>query len=127
MGEKADLKIKKVTPAKAYSAVTWTTSNKTVATVTTNGTVTDKEILYSGAYGNTTWTIDKDGLLEVKGTGDMYDRKNGKLPSWWRYGIRAAKIEVTGAANIRNLFCECNKLTKNLYHDFHKMQQKVLF
>lgn len=189
-GTTVTLKVKKVTPVKASSAVSWKTSNKRVATVTAKGKVTAKkvgtvkitavsksnkkvkavckitvkkkntatmppqetpvitavtvptsatqmdaptetnqvstpgpeatpvreipvlgEVVYSGFYGDTTWAIDKNGLLEVKGTGDMWD-VNGE-PGWRKYTeeIRCARIEVTGATNLGWMFSECEELT----------------
>ena len=73
-------------------------------------------LLYSGAYGNTTWTIDKEGLLEVKGIGDMYDAE----PQWKQYceEIKSARVEVTGATNLTGMFADCSNLSSV---DFSKM------
>lgn len=69
------------------------------------------DIVHSGAYGNTTWTIDKNGLLEVKGTGDMYSE--GEKTGWYTYNqeIKSAKIEVTGATHLDYLFSGYYNLT----------------
>ena len=66
-------------------------------------------LIYSGAYGNTTWSIDKDGLLEVKGIGDMYDEE----PQWKQYceEIKSARVEVTGVTNLTGMFAGCSNLS----------------
>lgn len=56
-----------------------TVLNKKASTGTTPTIPDTNEIVYSGTYKNTTWTIDSNGLLEVKGTGDMYVDK----PGWY--------------------------------------------
>lgn len=78
------------------------------------------DIIHSGSYGSTYWTIDKNGLLEVTGTGDMYpvvlntsyENFNSTLPGWLMYSneIKSAKIEVTGATHLEYMFYECAKL-----------------
>ena len=137
-GKNITLKVKKVTPAKSSKAVAWKSSNKKIATVTSKGkvtakkmgvakitatsktnkkvkatctiAVTDKNTTHSGSYKNTVWNIDKNGLLTVKGTGNMYEKG---YPQWKQYAedIKTAKIEVTGATNLDYLFSNCNKLT----------------
>ena len=138
VGDTFTLKVKKVTPAKASSAVTWKSSNKKIATVTAAGkvtakkkgtakitatsksnkkvkavckiTVTKKAVLKSGSYENVKWKIYQDGMLEVTGSGDMY-AKNEK-PQWTNYPkkIKSAKIEVTGATHLDNLFLGCSQM-----------------
>lgn len=64
----------------------------------------------AGSYKNTKWSIDKNGCLIVKGKGDMFNPN--ERPSWLRYNhlIKSAKIEVTGATSLRNMFSGCNKM-----------------
>lgn len=74
-------------------------------------------IVHSGAYEKTTWTIDVTGLLEIKGTGDMYPADVGPVsntyPEWYNYKskIKSARIEVTGATHLNYLFYKCSGLT----------------
>ena len=74
------------------------------------------DIVYSGAFVNTMWTIDKNGLLYVEGTGDMYANKKyvESKPDWcddsMREAVKTAKIEVTGATHLENLFVGCSNL-----------------
>ena len=44
VNQSMNLKVKRVTPSRASAAVIWSTSNKNVATVTQNGTVTAKNV-----------------------------------------------------------------------------------
>ena len=69
------------------------------------------EIIAHGAYKNTKWSIDANGLLEVKGTGDMYELSFS--PPWDLYSekIKSARIKVKGAKNLEGLFWGCKNLT----------------
>ena len=94
-------------PRNAKESIILTCKSKT-----TSVTPPTKEgdILFSGAFGTTTWSIDKNGLLEVKGTGDMYYRE--ELPQWYphRAKIKSAKIEVNRATTLVCMFRDCNNL-----------------
>lgn len=149
IGEKFTLKVSKVTPSKASKTVTWKTSNKNIVTVSQKGVVTakktgtakitavsksnakvkavckitveKKDIVHSGVYKNTKWTIDKNGLLVVTGKGEMYndtDKPDDRnywcitRPDWNGYAdeIKSARIEVIGATNLSCLFDRCTNL-----------------
>ena len=76
------------------------------------------KVLHSGSYGSTTWTIYENGLLEVKGTGDMYDiydedEDEDGIPEWCNHSvsIESARIEVSGATNLNGFFKDCAYLT----------------
>ncbi len=68
----------------------------------------------SGAYGNTTWTIDAAGKLTVKGTGNAYgaDEYGDQNPQWLSYSdqIITAEVDLTGVTDLHNFFLGCNKL-----------------
>ena len=72
--------------------------------------------LYSGSYKETKWTIYESGLLEVTGTGEMYEapkeNENKNKTPWSAYAdsITNAKIEVTGANNLSYLFAGLKNL-----------------
>ena len=80
-------------------------SNKNVKAVCK---IVVKEI--EGSYKNVKWSVEEDGLLVVKGTGNMYNPE--KRPDWLRYNymIKSARIEVKGATNLRNLLNGCSNL-----------------
>lgn len=61
-----------------------------------------KKVVSKGSYKNVKWKIYDNGLLEVKGTGDMYDYNS--RPAWTSYSYSAARIEVTGATHLNSLF-----------------------
>ena len=66
----------------------------------------------SGEYGNTTWTLDNDGILTFSGTGSMGDWKT-TTPPWCKSGlptVQSAVIEngVTSIGN--NTFRNCAEL-----------------
>lgn len=62
-----------------------------------------------------TWKLYYDGLLEIKGDGDMADY-NGSTTPWYEYGPRIQKISIKG--NITRIgamaFHSCNFLTAEL-------------
>ena len=79
-------------------------------------------IVHSGSYKKTKWKIYENGLLEVKGTGNMYPKikfyeDDGVVPStgpgWYNYGdkIKSARIEVKGATDLSYLFYWLDNLT----------------
>lgn len=70
--------------------------------------------VHSGSYKKTKWAIYKNGLLEVKGKGDMYSHDSDQdLPEWAEFSneIKSARIKVIGATNLQNFFSDCKKLT----------------
>ena len=90
-------------------------------------TVTPKgkgDVLHSGSYKKTKWKIYKNGLLEVKGTGNIYSKAKLEYgeedvlqiapstgPGWYPYRnkIKSARIEVKGA-DATDMFAQCNNL-----------------
>lgn len=160
-GKTFTLKVKSVKPSNASKAVTWSSSNKKVAIVTSKGKVTAKSagtakitavsktnkkakatctvkvksefkptptidptqttepadkpaaIVHSGTFEKTSWTLDEEGLLVVKGFGDMFSHTaEFRRPEWLGYfsDIKFARIEVTGATHLDNLFSSCYNL-----------------
>lgn len=89
---------------------------------------TKEDIIYSGSYGQTSWTISKEGLLEVSGEGDIYQEVGRGItigsisyedeygytlrPQWTWYSdfIQAAKLDVKNAHAGAQLFYNCDKL-----------------
>ena len=84
-------------------------------------------VLHSGSYKKTKWKIYKNGLLEVKGTGNMYSKAKLEYgeedvlqiapstgPGWYPYRdkIKSARIEVKGATDLSYLFYGLSKLTR---------------
>lgn len=75
-----------------------------------------KEIFASGAWGdNLTWELDADGLLTVKGIGEMADNpadRSWDLTSWHRYRDRVnAVVMEEGITSIgAEAFLLCNKI-----------------
>lgn len=81
-------------------------------------------VLHSGSYKKTKWKIYKNGLLEVKGTGNIYSKAKLEYgeedvlqiapstgPGWYPYRnkIKSARIEVKGA-DATDMFARCNNL-----------------
>ena len=62
---------------------------------------------------NVTWILDKNGTLEVTGTGDIC-RGGSVLPPWSSYSdqVKAARINLKGATQANLLFAYCKNLTK---------------
>ena len=56
-------------------------------------------VLYSGTYGDTSWFIDKEYVLTVQGTGDMWSR--GDAPGFAKHKdkIKKAVVQVQGATH----------------------------
>lgn len=143
-GQKYTLKVKSVKPAGASKAVIWKTSDKKKVTVNNKGVITAKKkgtatitavsksnkkkkavctvivkskssIRYSGKYSGTVWTIDNEGLLTVRGSGEIYNRDAAKPgPGWMKYCsyIKSANINLKKVTNLKDLFHGCNKLVK---------------
>lgn len=117
------------TPTVTPTSATPTVSPTNTPTATTNPTKTpstseptedvpkaEGKPVHSGSYKKTTWKIYKNGLLEVKGKGDIYsikrDSDNAILPPWYkyRYEIKSAKVEVKGATSLIGFFNGCENL-----------------
>lgn len=69
--------------------------------------------VHKGTYKKTKWTIDSNGLLEVKGKGEFYQDLNDEIddemadtPDWCYYDkkIKSARIELAGAKNLSYMF-----------------------
>ncbi|MBD5088036.1 MAG: BspA family leucine-rich repeat surface protein [Clostridiales bacterium] len=124
--------VKKGSETLSGGDMTWKSSNKKVAAVNSYGMVTAKKAgtvtitavnkknkkqkatcklvvtnNISGTYKKTKWKLSKGGVLEVKGTGNMYAKE--KMPPWYKYKgfVKSAKIEVKGATNLSRLFLDC--------------------
>lgn len=73
-------------------------------------TVNDPNILYSGVDGALTWSIDKNGLLTVTGSGNY----TGALPKWtnndYRNSIISAVIKVDKITRISYMFNGCSNM-----------------
>ncbi len=79
------------------------------------------DYIASGKYKNVTWSIDRDGLLSVSGTGEFRNavRKEGTKaysvldPNPWknyRNYIKKAKVDLKGAVHLRAMFSGCTYL-----------------
>lgn len=68
---------------------------------------------------NVTWKLDRNGTLEVTGTGDIC-RGNNYNPPWASYTreIKAARINLQNATQASNLFSDCTNLTNIDLSDF---------
>ena len=69
--------------------------------------------IFSGSYKKSKWAIYKNGLLEVKGKGNMYAYDKGEgYPDWTFYAfyIKSARIKVTGATYLSHFFDACPNL-----------------
>ena len=67
-----------------------------------------------GAQGdNLTWTLDEDGILTIKGEGDMEDYEYDEHPSWGIYFKKISAVVIQdGVTSIGNYaFYECEYLT----------------
>ena len=73
-------------------------------------------ILAGGECGdsgnNVTWTLDRDGLLTVSGTGAMYDYASKEDVPWYAYREQVKKVEVqNGVTTVgQNAFRDCTAL-----------------
>lgn len=77
----------------------------------------DGNIVDSGKCGdNLTWTLDEDGLLEISGTGEMYDyANNNKSPFYgadMQIGVHEIKIKEGVTSIGSNVFCWLTSLKK---------------
>ena len=133
VNQSMNLKVKRVTPSRASAAVIWSTSNKNVATVTQNGTVTAKNVgtakikavsknnrnvkaqctitvtqngavKHSGSYKKVSWKIYENGLLDVKGSGSL--AKDNYNCGWFAYrrDITSARLQLKNTKNLSNVF-----------------------
>ncbi|MBQ9492870.1 MAG: leucine-rich repeat protein [Oscillibacter sp.] len=67
-----------------------------------------------GAQGNAvTWTLDRDGLLTVSGTGAMYDYSNAEDVPWYAYREQVKSVSIqSGVTTVgKNAFQSCANLT----------------
>ena len=76
-------------------------------------------VVDSGECGdNLTWVLYKDGLLEISGTGEMwdYDNPSGKKSPWSIYSSQLKSLvlneEITSIGNYA--FCDCDGFTGSL-------------
>ena len=89
-------------------------------------TAEGSSILYSGKSGDLDWSIDSDGLLLIKGTGDYafdYSYNNTyytDCPGWIEYHdeIVKAKVEVTGITKTDYMFGGCENLINIDFSEF---------
>ena len=95
----------------AISGYDWKNDNRTVAYSSSD------DIIASGVCGaegdNLKWTLDKNGVLTISGTGIMYEYTFKSLPPWHEYtaNIKSLIIEK-GVTSIGDLaFIECGSLT----------------
>lgn len=76
----------------------------------------DGDIVDSGKCGdNLTWTLDEDGLLEISGTGEMYDYKRFESPFYgpdMQTGVHEIKIKEGVTSIGSNVFCWLTSLKK---------------
>ena len=76
---------------------------------------TAEEIVDSGTCGeNLTWTLERNGVLSISGTGYMTDyRWEAKAP-WYVYSKHIESVVIdNGVTNIGDYaFCECSKLSE---------------
>ena len=65
-----------------------------------------------GNGNNVTWTLDRDGLLTISGTGTMYDyRKESDVP-WYSYRTQIKEVKIeNGVTTVgQNVFRDCANL-----------------
>lgn len=76
------------------------------------GDTTAEYDVKSGAYKNLTWTLDKDGVLTIKGKGKMTHYSNYTYLPWYTYcnNIKTAVIEYGVTEIGDNMFSECRNL-----------------
>ncbi len=69
-----------------------------------------EDVMASGSYGNTTWSISSKGKLVVSGTGNAYDEYD--YPAWSEYAddIESAEIRLSGVTMMGNFFTDCYNL-----------------
>ncbi len=87
-----------------------TPTRKPTPTNTPVPTEPQEVIVHSGEYKNVSWKIDDEGLLQVVGTGDMYEI--GDVPWFeWCEEIKTAKVSVVGATTAQEMFHNCKNMT----------------
>lgn len=70
----------------------------------------------SGKKGNITWSIDKNGKLVIKGSGDFISEDNDKDPAeeipWYgyRYDVVTAEVDLKEVKSLAFMFYECENL-----------------
>lgn len=71
------------------------------------------------SYGHIEWVIDQDGKLTVSGWGDWKKSGSSSVP-WYHYRdeIKSAKIDVTGATDISDMFMAHRNLVHVDLSDF---------
>ena len=69
------------------------------------------KIIYISVSNGITWTIDNNGKLTVKGSGDF--ERSGNMPPWHddASSIKSAVIDVTDMTNASYMFYGCSELT----------------
>lgn len=77
-----------------------------------------EDIIDSGKINNITWTIDKEGLLTITGTGDYISETednvdgDGFVPPWaGRDDVLSAVVNVSDITSTKNMFYDMKKLT----------------
>ena len=77
-----------------------------------------EDVQYKGTCGRTTWTIDKNGFLEVTGSGYAY--YEGSDPGWKEYSeeIKSAKLSFSYCTYAQNMFAGCKNLETVDLSDF---------
>ena len=78
------------------------------------------KILHSGVSGDLEWSIDADGLLTIRGSGDyertyaydFYSDGSVMLPEWccYRDEIKKAKLDVSNITDAGRMFFDCSNL-----------------
>jgi len=127
-----------VLPSKASQEVTWSSSDKSVATVSEDGyvtavavgtvtitattmdgtdlsaycTVTVTDNLSEGQCGeNLFYTLDKNGNLVITGSGEMYDMNSHIVWQDYHKQIKTVSISDDATSIGGSAFCECSALT----------------
>ncbi|MCQ2512538.1 MAG: leucine-rich repeat protein [Lachnospiraceae bacterium] len=74
---------------------------------------TSPTIVYSGTWGDLSWTIDEDGLLTISGDGAMDDFRFGSNEAWKKYRSYIESIKIkNGVTSIGTYaFYGCDNLT----------------
>ncbi len=102
-----------------YSGENYTVGDLTLAqngySVDADGnlSVAEKYLAYSGSCGtNVTWKLYSNGLLEIIGSGNMYDYSSGSTP-WYEYSSFISEVVIEdGITSVgQNAFYNCSSIT----------------